>query len=103
MTEEDPLNLSRHKSVPTKTVLRKSNLNRQGGMHAAYRQPRPDEKIPEYVDAKRLFIRGEPREVNFVLVPAATIQCARAGLDGKAGGRAQVLALAGRSCLRHRT
>ena len=74
MTEEDPLNLISAQVGAYKDGLAEANLNRQGGMHAAYRQPRPDDKIPEYVDANRLFIRGEPREVNFVLVPAATIQ-----------------------------
>lgn len=46
------------------------NLNRSGGMHAVFRLPKPGDEVSEGVDVDRLFIRGQPREVDFVLTPA---------------------------------
>jgi beta-lactamase regulating signal transducer with metallopeptidase domain/thiol-disulfide isomerase/thioredoxin len=56
-----------------KDGMYEANLNRQGGMTAAYRLPKPDEEVPEYVDTNRMFIRGQPREVDFVLLSAAEV------------------------------
>jgi protocatechuate 3,4-dioxygenase beta subunit len=86
LNEDDPLNLVSAQVGAHKDGFAEVNLHRQGGMHAAYRQPRPDEKIPEYVNADRLFIRGQPREVNFVLVPAAIIQARVLDPTGKPVG-----------------
>ena len=86
LTEDDPLNLVSAQVGAYKDAFAEVNLNRQGGMHAAYRQPRPVEKIPEYVSADQLFIRGEPREVNFVLAPATTIQARVFDSTGKPVG-----------------
>jgi hypothetical protein len=86
VTEDDPLNLVSAQVGAYKDGFAEVNLDRHGGMHAAYRQPRPDEKVPDYVDTKRLFIRGESREVNFVLAPTATIQARVLDSTGKPVG-----------------
>ncbi len=85
--DADPLSLISAQVGAYRTGLFEANLNRHGGLHAVNRLPRPDEETPEYVDRTRLFVRGEPREINFVLLPAAkvTVQILdRAGkpLDG---------------------
>jgi len=69
----DALNLVSGQVGAYKDGMYEANLNRQGGMHADFRLPKPGEEVPDDVDTDRLYIRGQPREVNFVLLPAAEV------------------------------
>jgi|GEM_PF-3814266 hypothetical protein len=81
--DADPLNLISAQVDAREEGFYEANLNRQGGMHAVLRRPKSDEELPEYVDRNRLFIRGIPREVDFVLKPAVEVIVQVNDRDGK--------------------